>query len=307
MAKIRVNPDVSARGGDPVATGEDPGGMLGPATLTRHIGYLLRRAWVLSTDCANACIPDDTPLREVAFLALLAERAPLSQRELGDLLHVNRTVMVALVDAMEAKGWVVRERNPADRRSYALRLTDEGNRARSDLVGDLGRGEDELTARLTGSERRWLNRTLLGTLDNPELAPIASLSDHCGYLIAQAHRQMRARAVERLAPIGLDPRDLGVLSVLRGQQPCSQIQLAGSLGVSPPTALGLAEELEARGLVSRDRSDSDRRVYDVRLTPLGDERLRVAHQAAAGLEAELAAELGDRYDELRRVLLKLLA
>lgn len=279
---------------------------LGPAALTQHLGYLLRRAFVMSGDCAKACIADDTPLREVALLALLAERAPVSQRELGDLLHVNRTVMVALVDAMEAKGWVVRERNPTDRRSYALRLTDEGHRARADLVGDLDRGEDELTAQLTARERRWLTRTLLELLDDPELAPIASLSDHCGYLIAQTHRQLRGRAVERLAPVGLHPRDFGVLSMLHSQQPCSQSQLAGQLGVSPPAALGFVEELEARGLVSRERRGSDRRVYDVQLTEDGQRCLLEARQAAAALEGDLADQLGDSYDELRRVLLRLL-
>ncbi len=279
---------------------------LGPAILTRHIGYLLRLAFVQSTDCAKACITDDTPVREVALLALLAERAPLSQRELGDLLHVNRTIMVKLVDSMEAKGWVVREHNPADRRCYALRLTRQGDVARADLVGDLARGDDDLTARLTLRERRSLNRALLDVLDSPELAPIASLTNHSGYLIAQAHRQMRGRALERLAPLGLDPRDFGVLSVLDSRQPCSQNELAGQLGVSPPAALGFVEELEARRLVSRERSRSDRRVYDVKLTRQGERRLQAGRLAAAELDREIVTKLGKRHAELHRLLVKLL-
>ncbi len=280
---------------------------LGPTSLTQHIGYLLRRAFVHSTDSARACIGDDTPLREVALLALLAERAALSQREVSDLLHVNRTTMVQLVDSMEAKGWVVRERNPRDRRSYALRLTDEGRRACSNLVGELGRGDDELTARLSRSERDRLHRALLRLLADPELTPIASLSQHSGYLIAQAHRQSRGRALERLAPIGIDSRDFGVLSILHSRQPCSQNQLAGQLGVSAPAALGCLEDLEARNLVSRERSDSDRRVYDVRLTSDGERCVHAARVAVGELEAEVVARLGADYEELRRLLLKLLA
>ncbi len=320
MVKIRVNPDDLggeevhdvATAGAPPAEGDAQettpvvGRSLGPTSLTQHLGYLLRRAFVVSTDHAKACIADETPLREVALLALLAERAPVSQRELGDLLNVNRTIMVALVDSMESKGWIARERNLSDRRSYALRLTEEGQRAKSELVDDLSRGDDQLTARLTLRERRRLNRLLLQLLDDAELAPIASLSEHSGYLIAQAHRLLRGRAIQALAPLGIDPRDFGVLAVLSSEQPCSQNQLAGCLGVSPPAALGMVEDLEARGLVSRHRRDSDRRVYDLWLTDEGNDLLGAARRTAGALERDVAAALADRYDELRRLLLELL-
>ncbi len=279
---------------------------LGPPTLTRHIGYLLRRAYVLASDCARACIPDDTHLREVAILALLAERAPMSQRELGELLLVNRSAMVKFVDSMEAKGWVLRERNPQDRRSYALQVTKTGRRVLAARLNDLSHGDDVLTARLTQRDRRWLNHALIDLLDSRELAPIASLSKHSGYLIAQAHRQMRRRAVEQLAPLGLDPRDFGVLSVLAANRPCSQNQLAANLGVSPPAALGFVDELEASRLVVRERSSADRRVYDVQLTVKGRRRLEAAQRVATELEHDLALRLGDRNEELRRLLIKLL-
>lgn len=275
--------------------------------LTRHLGYLLRRAFVLSTDCANACIDEETSLREVGLLALLAEREPLSQREVGDLLHINRSIMVKLVDSMEARGLVARERNPLDRRSYALRLTGNGHRVRAQLHRDLTQGDDQLTDRLTAEEREWLNRTLIALLEDAKLAPIASLSQHCGYLIAATHRLFRARALERLAPIGLDPRDFGVLSVLDNHQPCSQNQLAGHLGISPPAALGCAEDLETRGLVHRERNESDRRAYDITVTGEGERRLAAARIAAADLERELSGQLGSSHERLHSVLLKLIS
>ncbi len=275
--------------------------------MTRHIGYLLRRAYVLSSACSRACIDGDTHLREVAILALLAEREPMSQRELGELLLVNRSVMVKFLDSIEGKGWVLRARNRQDRRSYALRLTTSGRHVLAGWLSDLSNGDDVLTARLTQRERRWLNRALLDLLDNGELAPIASLSEHSGYLIAQAHRQMRRRAVERLAPIGLDPRDFGVLNVLAENRPCSQNQLAASLGVSPPAALTFVDELEASALVTRERSTSDRRMYDVQLTDEGERRLQAARAAASELERDIAVQIGDRHHELRRLLLRLLA
>ena len=41
-----------------------------------------------------------------------------------------------------------------------------------------------------------------------------------GYLIAQAHRHMRDRAAAELRPVGVEPRDFGVLSTLQREQPC---------------------------------------------------------------------------------------
>ncbi len=148
---------------------------------------------------------------------------------------------------------------------------------------------------------------MLDLLDDRQPAPIVSLSGHTGYLIAQAHRQMRRRAVERLAPIGLTPRDFGVLNVLAAIRPCSQNQLAASLGVSPPAALTFVDELEASALVTRQRSTSDRRMYDVQLTDEGARRLQAARTAASELGHDVAVRIGDSNGELRRLLLKLLA
>ena len=281
-------------------------GSLGADSLSSNVGYLLRRAYMLSADCARACVPDDTHLREVAVLALLAERAPMSQRTLGNLLHVNRSSMVKCVDSMETKRWVVRERNPDDRRSYALRMTAPGKGVLAERLRDLERGDAVLTARLSPDERDSLNRALVELLNSKELVPIASLSRHSGYLIAQTHRLMRKQAIERLVPVDLDPRDFGVLAVLAVQQPCSQNQLAGYFGVSAPAALGFVEDLEARGLVARQRSATDRRVYDVRLTLDGDRRLQAARLVVADLERVVATRLSGGAGELRRLLHKLI-
>src|SRR5438445_12084361 len=51
---------------------------------------------------------------------------PISQHDLGDQLGIDRTTMVELIDDLEKQGAVIRRRNPADRRSYALSLTPRG-------------------------------------------------------------------------------------------------------------------------------------------------------------------------------------
>jgi MarR family 2-MHQ and catechol resistance regulon transcriptional repressor len=50
----------------------------------------------------------------------------LSQRELSDLLVVDRSNITLLLDRMARRGWVARHDVPKDRRRYQVRLTREG-------------------------------------------------------------------------------------------------------------------------------------------------------------------------------------
>jgi DNA-binding MarR family transcriptional regulator len=50
----------------------------------------------------------------------------LSQRELGDVLVVDRSSVTGLLDRMEKAGWVRREDHPQDRRIHRVMLTAKG-------------------------------------------------------------------------------------------------------------------------------------------------------------------------------------
>jgi DNA-binding MarR family transcriptional regulator len=63
-------------------------------------------------------------------LSVLRADHPLSQQEVAEQLGVDRTTMVALVDALESKGLVERHRNAADRRKNIVQLTSAGRRCR---------------------------------------------------------------------------------------------------------------------------------------------------------------------------------
>lgn len=273
------------------------------AALPQMTGFLLRRAYAKATDSARACIGEDTHVREVAIVAILDERGPLSQRQLAELTRVNPTIMVKLVDGLEERGWVVRERNPTDRRSYALRLTEVGQKALSGLRRDLEEGERLLTHSLTPAQRKQMRSNLLALLGDEGWLSIDTLSKYTGFLIAQAHRLVRGWALDALEPLGLDPRDFGVLSTIGRDQPCSQNHLARALGVSPSAALTFVEELEEVGLVRRERHADDRRFYDLTLTTAGTKKYARARAAATAVQARVVDRLGERADEeLRRLL-----
>jgi DNA-binding MarR family transcriptional regulator len=279
----------------------------GPA-LPQLTGFLLRRAYVKAAGHAQACIGTDTHVREAAILAILDERGALSQRVLADLTHLNRTTMVKLVDSLERRGWVLRERNPDDRRSYALRLTNEGKKALARLRLELDEGERLFTDGLTARQRPRLKRLLLDLLADEDWLRVASFDKHAGFLVAQAHRMVRGWAREALDSLELDPRDYGVLSTIARDQPCSQNHLAQVLGVTPPAALSFVEELERAGLVRRERNVDDRRSYDLTLTPAGARKWSRAQEAARRVQARVVDRLGEHDDaELRSLLSRLIS
>lgn len=266
-------------------------------------GFMLRKAYVVSRQSVEACIGEDSTIREVPALTLVGQAGAMSQRRLGDLLDLNRTTVVKLVDALEAKGWLERVRDEHDRRSYALSLTAGGQQALGRLHHALDRGEQALTHALQPVELVRLTGALRALLGDDTTLEIAGLGDRCGYLIARAHRLMFRRAVAALEPLGLTPRDFGVLTALAAAEPCSQQTLAGLLGVSAPAVLGFLDDLEAVGLVARKRNKTDRRAYDLNLTPAGLATLRAARGAASELQDDLVRTLSASTDEDLRSLL----
>lgn len=92
-----------------------------------RLGYLLKHAELrYARLTADALEPFGIGPREWAALNSLDEQHGLSQREVAELLGVDRTTMVALVDDLEAKGWVKRRPQPDDRRKNIVGLTSKG-------------------------------------------------------------------------------------------------------------------------------------------------------------------------------------
>jgi DNA-binding MarR family transcriptional regulator len=98
-----------------------------PDALSARLGYLLKHAQLrLAGLSSEALAPFGINGRELAVLSVLASREPLSQLEAAGRLGLDRTTMVALIDALEAKGLVERLRSPHDRRKNIIPLTAAG-------------------------------------------------------------------------------------------------------------------------------------------------------------------------------------
>src|SRR5664279_2485131 len=70
---------------------------------------------------------------------------------------------------------------------------------------------------------------------------------------------MRASAESALAPLGLRPRHLVTLTLLRDHTEGTQQALSTRLQIDRTNLVGLLNDLESWGLIERRRSDADRR------------------------------------------------
>src|ERR1700746_4215984 len=102
-----------------------------------------------------------------------------------------------------------------------------------------------------------------------------------GALLDHLARRMRLRAESVLAPLGLRPRHLVALTVLRGRDGITQQALSGTLEMDGTNIVGLLNELEAEDLIERRRSPEDRRRHVVVLTEAGAKRLAEGEGALA--------------------------
>ena len=128
-------PGARAGLGAPTADPAGPTGLAGPAPdsagpppeLAGRLAYLLKHAQLgLAGLTAEALAPFGVSGRELAVLTVLAGQEPGSQQQAARRLGVDRTTMVGLVDALEAKGLVRRHAHAADRRRNVVELTEAG-------------------------------------------------------------------------------------------------------------------------------------------------------------------------------------
>lgn len=118
------------------------------------LGYRLRLAQqAVFRDFAES-VGDVSPGR--AGMLLLIEANPgVTQGRLAEAVHLERSTMVGVVDALEERGLIERRRG-ADRRTNGLWLTRGGRALVARLRQRIERHERRVAARLSAAERAQL-------------------------------------------------------------------------------------------------------------------------------------------------------
>ena len=267
-------------------------------------GHLLWRAAARVSVELDRILPGAIDIHAYAALLALADEEPQSQRSLARLTGVSGTTLTSVAHTLQQDGLVERVRNPEDRRSYSLTRTAAGRSAVRRWTPHVERLEEQLTAGFTTYDAERLRAVLTLLLDGQldDRTPGALLRN-TAFLVTRAQQQGHREFMAALQPLGIEPRHFGTLRALKIVGPATQGEVASLLDVSPATVVQIADHLEQRGLLMRQRDASDRRVQRLHLAP---EALAVVDEATA-LSARLFEDrLGGPRSSTRRDLVRLL-
>ncbi|MDN3353628.1 MarR family transcriptional regulator [Actinomadura sp. DC4] len=139
-----------------------------------RVGFLLSQVGALAAaQFADRLTGLGVQPGDVGILRLIAAEEGLSQQTLAGKLGVGPSRVVALIDELEQKGLVVRERSTKDRRTYELRLTGAGRDVMT-RMREIGSAHEEgVVHALNASERRMLADLLLKVAESHGLTPDA--------------------------------------------------------------------------------------------------------------------------------------
>ena len=113
-----------------------------PSTLAKSPHFQVERVRRHTKDeVERALATHDSTMREYWILTCV-DGEPMSQRQLSELLTIDASDMVRLIDNLENNNWVTRERDPKDRRRQIVAATKKGTKVLAKLAADVAEAED---------------------------------------------------------------------------------------------------------------------------------------------------------------------
>jgi DNA-binding MarR family transcriptional regulator len=141
-------------------TGSDAGAGVASSVLIAQLARGTRRR------IEQAVAPLGLRPRELLALQHLRDRGPAAQQTLVELLAVDATNLVAVLNRLEDAGLIGRRRDRADRRRAIIELSPQGARLLADLDRAFRQIDDEVLATMTASERASLNGLLAQAVEH---------------------------------------------------------------------------------------------------------------------------------------------
>jgi DNA-binding MarR family transcriptional regulator len=104
-------------------------------------------------------------LRHFVVVSYLAERDGVAQQFLQDVLGIDASNLVILLNELESLGLAERRRDPSDRRRHIVAITEAGRTANANAENAREAVEDTVLAGLDPEERETLRRLLAKALE----------------------------------------------------------------------------------------------------------------------------------------------
>ena len=129
--------------------------------LPSFVGYHLRRAQLrVFNDFATTMSGTQITPGQFGVITLIAANPGMTQSALARAVGIERSTMVAVIDALESRGLVERRASPADRRSYALVPSSDGIALLRQIKPLVLEHENRVAADLSREERGLLMQLL---------------------------------------------------------------------------------------------------------------------------------------------------
>lgn len=119
-------------------------------TLRSLYGYQIKRAFnVIQSDLNRTLKPFELRMITYTALVLIVDNPGLRQSQLAEAMDVERPNLVVIIDELERRELIVRDRLPSDRRAYALKATLAGRQLYEKAVAAVQAHEDRLVQGIT--------------------------------------------------------------------------------------------------------------------------------------------------------------
>lgn len=130
-----------------------------PTELLESPSFQLERLRRRTRDGVEAALSTkQTTLREYWVLTCLVDSSATSQSSLSELLTIDASDMVRLLDSLEKRGWAKRERDPQDRRRQIVTSTKKGSKAQKELSQLVDSAEEEALDSSTNKQLKHLRK-----------------------------------------------------------------------------------------------------------------------------------------------------
>ena len=128
-----------------------------PKALSARVGFLLAQAHMVARARADQALDEvGLTMKGFAALATLIGDGPISQQRLSRRIRMDPATMVDVIDSLEESGHIVRRRNLADRREYALQPTAKGRALYTRAERAIVEAERQTAGKLSAAEARTL-------------------------------------------------------------------------------------------------------------------------------------------------------